>query len=79
MIMNERFKELSDRLVAVGSPCFGASEHHELHDGITNLQTVVNNLYGSISSATKYARGKVTLSITIEKQQFIDFMEVVNE
>lgn len=36
--MDERFKELTDRLVAVGKPSFSASEFHELHDYITEME-----------------------------------------
>lgn len=36
--MDSRFKELTERLVAVGKPSFSASEMHELHDYIMESQ-----------------------------------------
>jgi len=39
--MGKRFKELTDRLVAVGQPSFSCSEFHELHDYIKELEKKV--------------------------------------
>lgn len=44
--MDSRFRELTERLVAVGNPHskFSASEFHELHDYIIQLDKKKNSL-----------------------------------